>query len=190
MPDAHDRIDRVEEDGLHHLRVELRPRGADRGSPHRPHPRRQGASDLAGLRLREVAAHGLLPERCGPPGKPDAPQAGRHVRSHRLGDGDPRDRREVLGHQGQARWRKHPVLRRRQPGQSPRRRVRRQHDQGAGNPVPVECARAGEDRRSLGAGQDDRLRHPWRLRALRGRRLRRQEPVAVAWLCAHARNPA
>ena len=51
VPDERYRFDRVEEDGLHHLRVELRPRGADGRSPHRPHPRRQGASDLAGLRL-------------------------------------------------------------------------------------------------------------------------------------------
>ena len=79
-----------------------------------------------------------------------------------------------------------PVLRRRQPGQSPWRHLRRQHAQGARREVPLQCARPGKDRRSVGAGQDDGQRHPRRLRALRSGRVRRQEPVAVARLRAHA----
>src|SRR5512141_2362019 len=45
---------------------------------------------------------------------------------------------------------------------------------------------AGSGRRSVGAGKEDGLRRPRRLRALRSGRIRRQEPVAIARLRATA----
>ena len=57
------RNDRVEEHGLHPLRVQLRHRGATRGHPPRTFSRGQEASRVSRLRLRETPPPRLLPER-------------------------------------------------------------------------------------------------------------------------------
>ena len=56
--------------------------------------------------------------------------------------------------------------------------------------LPLQRARAGEDRRGLGRRTPLRRPHPRRLRARRGLGLRRQEPVAVAELPARPRRAA
>ena len=86
------------------------------------------------------------------------------------------------------------LLRRRRPGEPSRRRLRRAPPARAlGSIYTLERARAGEDRRVLGrrpALRPAALPHHRRLRARRGRGVRRQEPVAVARLPARPRDPA
>ena len=91
-----------------------------------------------------------------------------------------------------ARRRVDLLLRRRRPGQPPRRRVRGGHPGGVRRALHVERARAGEDGRVLGrraAVRPPALPHDSRLRARRGRDVRRQEPLALARLPALARRP-
>ena len=80
VPDARDRVDRVAEDGLHHLRAELWPRRADGRPPHRPHPaatrRIRSRRDLRLARSR--SAWTITRTASGPTGKARSPQAGRH----------------------------------------------------------------------------------------------------------------
>ena len=180
----------MEEDGLHHLLAELRTGGPDRGRPHRQGPGRQGPPHVTGLCLREVAAHGLLSKRRRPHHQPEAAARGRQLRRHRLGHRHSGDRRKAGRRQSQARRRQHPLLRWRQPGQPPRRHLCRQHHQGPGRRLPLQRPGAGEDRRSLGPGQDDGRRRARRFRARRGLGLPGQEPVPVARLRAHTGDPA
>ena len=56
---------------------------------------------VAGLRVREIATHGSLPERRRPADVAAAPSPGRELRGDQLGRGDSRDRRQVQGDQGQ-----------------------------------------------------------------------------------------
>ena len=68
--------------------------------------------------------------------------------------------------------RRHPrrrvdlLLRRRRPGEPPRRRLQRSDAAGARRPVPLQRPGPGEDRRVLGQRQDARRHGPGRLRAL------------------------
>ena len=62
--------------------------------------------------------------------------------------------------------------------------VQRRIPQGARLALPLECAGAGEDGRGLGRRAPVRRPHPRRIRARRGVRLHRQEPVDVAELPA------
>ena len=169
-------------DGLHPLRVQLRHRGAPRRgrrSPLRAHPRRQGPPGLAGLHVREGAAPRPLPERSAPPDDPAAPPRRRHLRGDRLGHRDRRGRRPLRRGPRHPRRRVDLLLRRRRPGEPPRRRLLGRHPGRARLALPVQRARAGEDGRVLGQRQDARHPRARRLRARRGRAVRRQEPVAV-----------
>jgi hypothetical protein len=88
------------------------------------------------------------------------------------------------------RWRDDLLLRRGRPGQPSRRRVRQLVHACARVALPLERAGAGED-----GGVVRRLAPVWRphagrLRERRGRRVRRQESVAVAELPARTRDPA
>ena len=181
----------LEEDRLHPLRGELRPRGADGGRRivrirgDKAHPISQGYV------CEKSQRHGLLPERRGPAGQPDAPEAGRQLRSASTGPPPSARSPQKLAairaqHGGESIFYYGGGSQGNHLGGT----YARQHAQGAGREVPLQCARPGEDRRGLGAGQDDGLRHPRRFRALRGGRVRRQEPVAVARLRAHAGDPA
>ena len=171
-------------DGLHPLRVQLRHRGAPRRRgrpPLRAHPRRQGPPGLAGLHLREGAAARPLPERPRPAHEPAAPAGRRHVRGDRLGH---RHRRGGGAVRDGARRRT----------AASRSSTTAAAARGTTSAAPTAAATL----RALGAryrsnalaqektgefwvnGQDARRHGPRRLRARRGRALRRQEPVAVA----------
>ena len=96
------------------LEVQL---GGRRSALH-PHPGRQGAPGLAGLRLREAPPSRLLPER---PRSTHAPlrRGRRDLRGDRLGHGDPRGCRTSRGRARRARRRVDLLLRRRRPGEPP-----------------------------------------------------------------------
>ena len=151
--------------------------GAD-GRTLRTHPRRQGAPGVEGLHVREGAAARLLPERSRrAAAQPAAPPRRRHLRGDRLGHRHPRGRRAAGGGPRHPWRRGDRLLRRRRPGQPPRRHLRLGDAERARRPVPDQRHRAGEDRRDAGDGQDVRHAAARRLRALRGRVLPRQEPV-------------
>ncbi len=151
------------------------------------------ASRVARLRLREGAAARPLPERPSPADDAAAPPRRRHVRGDRLGHRDPRGRRAA----------RHacatPTAARASSITAAAGRGTTSAAATAARPAArsarllVERAGAGEDRRVLGrrpALRPAALPHHRRLRARRGRDVRRQEPVAVARLPARARRPA
>ncbi len=163
------------------------------GESDRAGARRQGTSGLAGLHVREGAAARPLPERPPPPDVPAAPARRRHVRGDRLGHRDRRGRRAARHDPRHARRRVDLLLRRRRPGEPPRRRLRPRDAERARRRLQLERAGAGEDRRVLGrrpALRAAALPHDGRLRARRGRGVRRQEPVAVARLPARPHGAA
>ena len=183
----------MEIDRLHPVRVQLRNRSragrAGRPAP-RPLPRRRRAPCFARLRVRETGAPRLLPERATPADESAAAPCGRNVRGDRLGHRDPRGRGTLRSSARHLRRRDDLLLRRRRAGQPPSRRVRARDTPGARLGASVERAGAGEDRRLLGGRQDARRLPSRRLRALRGRPLSRQEPLALAQHPARARDPA
>ena len=178
---------RVAPDRLHPLRVQLRHRGPPRRRrPHlRADPRRQGPPGVAGLHLREGAAARPLPERPPPADVAAAPAARRHLRADRLGHGHRRGRRRVRPGPRHPRREHDLLLRRRRPGQPPRRRLRVGDPGRAGQPLPVERAGPGEDRRVLGQRQAARRTSPaatsstprWRCSSARTRGSRTASPT-------------
>ena len=108
----------------------------------------------------------------------------RKLRRNRLGHRDHRNRRRIRPDRADLRRRQDLLLRRRRPGQSPRRRVQQRLPQVAGIALPVQRAGPGEDRRVLGRLPALRRPHPRGVRARRGVGVRRQEPVDVAELPA------
>ena len=74
---------------------QLRPRGPHRRADDHPGARRQGASRLGGLHVREGSAHRPLPERPAPADDAIASAPRRHVRGDRLGHRDRRGRRSA-----------------------------------------------------------------------------------------------
>ena len=180
---AHGWYRRVEAHRLHPVRVQLRHRGRARRRG-RPAPRqaarRQAPPLVARLRVREGAPPRPLPER---PRSPDQPLRRRADGTFEAIDWDTAIREvaaRLAAVRDTLRRRLDLLLRRRRPGESPPRRLRHGHAARARLALPLERARAGEDRRVLGARPHDRRRHARRLRALRGRALPRQEPVALA----------
>ena len=181
----------MEVDCLHPVRVQLRHRGAARRrgrTPARARARRRCASDLAGLRVREALAPRPLPERAASAHAPAAPARGRQLRGDRLGHGHSRGRGALPGGARCARRRVHLLLRRRRPGESSARRLRERDAQRARLGPSLERARAGEDRRVLGRGEDARRLRARRFRARRGRDLPRQESLVLAQPSARARD--
>ena len=153
---------RVEADGVHPLRVQLRHRGAPRRRrrpPLRAHPRRQGPPGLGrATRARRrcastttrTAAHRLTqPAAARGPTAPSrrstgTPPSPRWPRGFAPGARHPRRRVDLL-------------LRRRRAGEPPRRRLLRRPRCGRfGVALPLERPRPGEDRRVLGERQDAR----------------------------------
>ncbi len=114
------------------------------------------------------------------------------LRGDRLGHGHRRDRGALPGRDRRARRRQDPLLRRRRPGEPPRRRLRQRVPLGARDHVQLERAGPGEDGRVLGRRAAVRqvvVPHDRRLRARPGRRVLGQEPVAVARLPAGPQDP-
>ena len=147
--DSHRARDRLESDGVHSLRVQLRhPRQARRRERPsvRADPRRQGPSRLEGLHLSEGAPPGPLSKR---PGRARAPSAaaprGRLIRGDRLGHRDHRSRRAARRRAQHVRWRDHPLLWRRRSRQPSRRFLRHGDAARVRGEVPVERDRARED---------------------------------------------
>ena len=137
---------------------------------------------VAGLHLQQGVAAGPLPEQPRPPDLAAAPPRRRDLRGDRLGHRDCRDRRGVQAHPRHLRRGQDLLLRRRWAGQPPGRGLQRRIPEGPGSALPVKCAGAGEDRRSVGRCAPVRRSHPRRVRARRGVGVRREEPVDVAEL--------
>ena len=122
------------------------------------HPRRQGASGVAGLHLQQGDAPRPLPERPTPPDLADAAPARRQLRGGRLGHRDRRDRRGLQAHRRRARRRVDLLLRRRRPGKPPRRQLQRRLPARASGRATARArwrrrrpARAGSSTRSTAA---------------------------------------
>ena len=168
--------------GLHPLHSQLRSRGPYRRRTHRARARRQVASDLAGLHVREGTPARPLPERQTSADHAAQAEGRRDVRADRLGHGDRRGRRAARRDTRHLRWRLDLLLRRRRSGEPPGRRLRRRDPLSSRQRLLLERSRAGEDRRVLGRRQAlrrDPVPHDRRLRARRGRGLHREEPVAL-----------
>ena len=159
---AEERSNGWQPDGLHPLRVQLRARGAARRrrtAVTSSAPRRQAPSGLAGLHVREGAAPRPLPERPRSADVAAAPR-GPTARSRRS-TGTPRSARSRRGFAGvRDTHGGDTIFYYGGGGQG-------NHLGGAyatatlralGSALPLERARAGEDRRVLGQRQDDRRR--------------------------------
>ena len=191
----HARRTGVEADRLHPLRVQLRHRGAPRrrGRPAvRAHPRRQGPPVVAGLHLREGAAPRPLPEPGGGPPR-STPGAGPGERSPTRCAGAPTARsRSSTGTPPSPRS---PAGSARSATRTAARRSSTTAAAGRGTTSAARtprarCTRSARRYRSNALAQEKtgefwvngkhaRHQRPRRLRALRGRPVRRQEPVAV-----------
>ena len=124
---------------------------------------------------REGAAPGPLPERPPPADDTDAAPARRHLRARRLGHRHRRGGRRVRPRPGHPRWADDLLLRRWRAREPPQPRVLGGPARPR-EPLPVQRAGPGEDRRVLGV-QRDRVLHPaatWR---------------APRWRCSSARTP-
>ena len=159
---------------------------------HRARPRRQVAPRLAGLHLREGAAARPLPERPRPADEPAAPPRRRHVRAGRLGHRDrARSPRASPRSATSTAASRSSITAAAARGTTSAAATAARRAPRLGSVYTVERARAGEDRRVLGrrpALRPPALPHHRRLRARRGRGVRRQEPVAVARLPARPRR--
>ena len=112
------------------------------------------------LRLREGAASRLLPERARSADLAAATQARRHLRRDRLGHRDSRGRGRLSPRARPMGRREHLLLRRRRPGKSSLRQLRRLDPQSAWIGFQLQRAGPGKDRRVLGgsyAVRDGRL---------------------------------
>ena len=187
--------DALAPDRLHPLQHQLRHRGAAS----------TGAASRASAATRPTPARRATParRRCGSTTTRTArdrltiaaaPPRRRHLRGDRLGHRDrarsPRASRAIRDtHGGDV----DPLLRRRRPGEPPRRRLQRAPPARALGSIYSSNALAQEKTGEFWVdGQlfgRPRCHTAPRLRARRGGGLRRQEPVAVARLPARARHP-
>ena len=181
---------RLGPDRLHPLRVQLRHRGPARRAHARADPRRQGAPRLAGLHVQQGDAARPLPERPAPSDLADA--APRRTAATRRSTGTPRSPRSPPASRIADEHGGESIFYYGGGGQG-------NHLGGAysgaflralGSRYRSSALGAGEDRRGLGRALALRRPHARRVRARRGRGVRRQEPVDVAELPARARGAA
>ena len=176
---------------VHPVQRQLRHRGEARGPAHHACARRQGAIRRRRATRARRRSASTTTRTARPADVAAAPARRRHVRGDRLGHRDPRGRGAAGARARHARRRRRSSITA-AAGRGITSAARTRRDAARARlDLHVERARAGEDRRVLGrrpALRPAALPHDRRLRARRGRGVRRQEPVAVARLPARARH--